>query len=149
MKLRITTRRNRETQCFPGRHVQDPEFARRDSERRPDHCRRREIPGAGAYGGVFTKDQLNFTHPILLSAGAAPKVDEGFEQKMSAYSCATMLLYDPESSAMYTTFFGGISRWRWNDKGRQFTEAPLRAIKPCRLAIWMGCPGSTRSARLF
>jgi hypothetical protein len=105
-------------QSFP-----DPEFARRDLNATLTILEDGKSLGAAAYGGVFTKDQLNFTHPIWLRAGAAPQVEGRFEQKMSAYSCATLLLYDPESFAMYTTFFGGISRWRWNDTSRQFVQA--------------------------
>jgi len=107
-------------QSFP-----DPEFSRRDLNATLTILDDGESLGAAAYGGVFTKDQLNFTHPIWIKGGAAPQVEDRFEQKMSAYSCATMLLYDPESFAMYTTFFGGISRWRWNDARRQFVQAPL------------------------
>lgn len=107
-------------QSFP-----DPEFARRDLNATLTILDDGKSLGAAAYGGVFTKDQLNYTHPIFINAGSAPQVDGRFEQKMSAYSCATMLLYDPESFAMYTTFFGGISRWRWNDATRQFVVAPL------------------------
>jgi hypothetical protein len=59
---------------------------------------------------------------------------------MSAYSCATLLLYDPEIRAMYTTFFGGISRWRWNDAGRQFVEAPLVGDKTQPAAYFDGLP---------
>jgi hypothetical protein len=107
-------------QSFP-----DPEFGRRDLNATLTILDDGKSLGAAAYGGVFTKDQLNFTHPIWIKAGAAPQVEDRFEQKMSAYSCAKMLLYDPESSAIYTTFFGGISRWRWNDGSRQFVQAPL------------------------
>jgi hypothetical protein len=107
----------------------DREFARRDLNGGPTILEDGKSLGAAVYGGVFTKDQLNFTHPIFISPGSVPKVDAGFEQKMSAYSCATMLLYDPESSAMYTTFFGGISRWRWNDARSQFVQAPLLGDK--------------------
>jgi hypothetical protein len=111
-------------QSFP-----DPEFARRDLNATLTILDEGKSLGAAAYGGVFTKDQLSFPHSILISAGAAPKVEDHFEQKMSAYSCATLLLYDPESSVMYTTFFGGISRWRWNDATRQFVQAPLSGDK--------------------
>jgi hypothetical protein len=107
----------------------DPEFARRDLNAGLAILGDGKSLGAAAYGGVFTKDQLNFTHPVWISAGSVPKVDDSFEQKMSAYSCATMLFYDPESSGMYTTFFGGISRWRWNDAQRQFVLAPVLGDK--------------------
>ncbi len=118
----------------------DPEFARRDFNAGLTILEDGKSLGAAAWGGVFTKDQLNFTHPIFIRAGAVPKVDEGFEQKMSAYSCAIMLLYDPESSGMYTTFFGGISRWRWNDVMRRFVQAPVLGDKTQQAGYLDGMP---------
>ena len=128
-KLRLTRVRPGKLDVSLVESFQNPEFARRDLNASLTILDDGKSLGAAAYGGVFTKDQLNFTHPILFNAGAAPKVEESFEQKMSAYSCATMLLYDPESSGMYTTFFGGISRWRWNDATRQFVQAPVLGDK--------------------
>ncbi len=118
----------------------DPEFARRDFNAGLTVLEDGKSLGAAVWGGVFTKDQLNFTHPILIRAGAIPKVDNGFEQKMSAYSCATMFLYDPESSGMYTTFFGGISRWRWNDAKRQFVQARVSGDKTKQTGYLDGMP---------
>lgn len=119
---------------------QDPQFARRDLNASLTILEDGKSLGAAAYGGVFTKDQLNFPHPVLIKAGSAPKVDDSFEQKMSTYSCATMLLYDPESFSMYTTFFGGISRWRWNDASRQFVQAPVLGDKNQHAGYFDGLP---------
>ena len=139
-------RKLRLTGAGPGRlgvslveSFKNPEFARRDFNSGLTILDDGKSLGAAAYGGVFTKDQLNFTHPIFLDGGS-PKVEEGFEQKMSAYSCATMLLYDPESSAMYTTFFGGISRWRWSDAKHQFVEAPVAGDKTMQTGYFDGMP---------
>lgn len=118
----------------------NPEFARRDFNAGLAVLDDGKSFGAEVYGGVFTKEQLNFTRPILIASGAAPKVHVGFEQKMSAYTCAMMLLYDPESAAMYTTFFGGISRWRWNDKQRRFFEAPMAGDKTMQTGYFDGMP---------
>ena len=104
---------------------QNPEFARRDLNATLTILPDGHSLGAAAYGGVFTKDQLNFTRPIYWSATSAPKIDESYEQKMSAYSCAKLLLFDPNSQSMYTTFFGGISRWTWSYARQQFELAPL------------------------
>ena len=79
--------------------------------------------GFAAYGGVFTPDkQLSYSHPVFLFPGAAPAVDETFEQKMNAYACARMLIYDEPGKTMYTTFFGGISRYFWNASTSAFQE---------------------------
>jgi len=140
-------RKLRLTSSAPGRldvslveSFKDPEFARRDFNAGLTILEDGKSLGATAYGGVFTKDQLNFTHPISITAGSGPKVDDGVEQKMSAYTCATMLLYDPESSGMYTTFFGGISRWRWNDSERQFVQAPVLGDKTKQTGYLDGMP---------
>jgi hypothetical protein len=119
---------------------QNPEFARRDLNASLTILDDGKTLGAAAYGGVFTKDQLNFTRPIYIGAGSAPRVDDGFEQRMSAYTCATLLLYDPESPAMYTTFFGGISRWRWNDAARRFQLAPTLGDKAPHTSYLDGLP---------
>ncbi len=103
----------------------DPEFARRDFNGTfrilPDG---KTLAGA-VYGGVFTSEQLNFSKPIYFSGKEAPAVDNRFEQKMSAYTCAKLLLFDPAGRTMYTTFFGGISRWLWNYSTQAFEQAPI------------------------
>jgi hypothetical protein len=139
-------RRLRVAQAGPGKlavslveRFRDPEFARRDL-----NVALTILPGnglgAGVYGGVFTKDQLNFTHPIYFSAKSAPAVDVSFEQKMSAYTCARMSMFDPAAERMYTTFFGGISRWTWNYRARQFEQAPLVGDKTKESGYLDGMP---------
>src|SRR5580658_3139303 len=139
-KLRIATTRPGTLAVTLEKSFPDPEFARRDLNAGLTLLADGKSLGAAIYGGVFNKDQLNFTHPIYISTGSDPKVDDRFEQKMSAYACATMLLYDPESSGMYTTFFGGISRWRWNDAMRQFVQAPVLGDKTKQTGYLDGMP---------
>lgn len=139
-KLRITSVPPGKLGVFLVESFKNAEFARRDFNASLTILGDGKSLGAAAYGGVFTKDQLNFTHPIFISAGAAPKVDTGFDQKMSAYSCAVMLLYDPEAYAMYTTFFGGISRWLWNDATHQFVQAPVLGDKTKQTDYLDGMP---------
>jgi hypothetical protein len=43
---------------------------------------------------------------------------------MSGYTCANLLLFDPDSNTLYTTFFGGISGWIWNNATNHFDVAP-------------------------
>ncbi|MBV8843606.1 MAG: hypothetical protein JO307_12430 [Bryobacterales bacterium] len=102
----------------------DPEFARRDLNAGLIILPDGHSLGAAIYGGVFTREQLNFSKPIYWDAFTSPHVDE-YEQKMSAYSCATVQMFDPDSKTMYTTFFGGISRWTWDEKKSVFVQAPL------------------------
>ena len=139
-KLRLSRARPGALDVALVESFRDEEFARRDLNAGLTILEDGKSLGAAAYGGVFTKEQLNFPHPILLQAGTAPKADTGFAQKMGAYSCATMLLYNPDTSAMYTTFFGGISRWRWNSSKSQFAEAPLVGDKTQDKGYFDGMP---------
>lgn len=102
----------------------DPEFARRDLNAGFIILGDGHSLGAAIYGGVFTKEQLNFSKPVYWDAARPPQADT-YEQKMSAYSCARMQMFDLVSKTMYTTFFGGISRWTWDDEKNIFAEAPL------------------------
>ena len=83
---------------------------------------------AAAYGGVFTEEQLNFERPIYWTSGLEPAIHP-YEQKMSAYSCATLLAFDHDARTMHTTFFGGISRWSWDFRTNQFALAPRTGEK--------------------
>jgi hypothetical protein len=86
--------------------------------------------GLAVYGGVFTPDtQLGFAKPIYLFPDSQPSVDEAFEQKMNAYSCAKMLFYDSAAETMYTTLFGGISRHAWDASSGGFVENPRTGTK--------------------
>jgi hypothetical protein len=99
------------------------------------------LPSWQAYsyiGPVFLENGICAL--LFINPAGAPKVDDSFEQKMSAYSCAALLFYDPESSAMYITFFGGISRWRWNDAARKFEQAPLVGDKTQQTGYLDGMP---------
>jgi hypothetical protein len=102
----------------------DPQFARRDLNGGFTILPDGHSLGAAIYGGVFTKEQLNYSKPIYWDAATHPHEDS-YEQKMNAYSCARMQIFDPETKTMYTTFFGGISRWSWDEQKKQFAEAPL------------------------
>jgi hypothetical protein len=71
--------------------------------------------GFAAYGGVFTPEtQLNYSKPIYVSSGSRPFIDSTFDQKMNAYASAVLLMYSEAAKTMYTTFFGGISRFSWD-----------------------------------
>lgn len=79
--------------------------------------------GIAVYGGVFTPEtQLSYSHPVFLFPNSEPVVDGNFEQKMNAYACAKLLMYDKTSQTMYTSFLGGISRFYWNSGDQTFQE---------------------------
>jgi hypothetical protein len=86
--------------------------------------------GFAAYGGVFTPEtQLNYSKPVYLSPGGRPQVDTTFDQKMNAYVTAVLLMYSESAKTMYTTFFGGISRYSWNPSEDIYQENPLIGSK--------------------
>ena len=69
----------------------------------------------GAYGGVFRKDSnLPFREPITISASGTT-INSSYLQVMQQYTCALMPIYDSATQKMYTTFFGGISLYDFND----------------------------------
>lgn len=102
---------------------QDPEFRRRDWNVTPMILADGHSLGGAAYGGVFTADQLAFTKPLYWNARQPPQVAKDFDQKMSAYACAHLSLYDSATKQMFTTFFGGISGWLWSSARNAFEPA--------------------------
>ena len=71
--------------------------------------------GIGVYGGVFRKDSnLPFREPIKITASTTT-VNFAYQQVMNHYTCALMPIYDSVAQKMYTTFFGGISLYTYND----------------------------------
>lgn len=81
--------------------------------------------GLAAYGGVFTPEtQLSYSKPIYFWDASGPQVDRNFDQKMNAYACPKLLMYDKSTQTMYTTFFGGISRYSWDPAAETFQENP-------------------------
>lgn len=102
----------------------DPEFRRRDLNVAHTLSPDGHTLGAAAFGGVFTANQLGFSKPIYWSAAQPPAVNKSYDQKMSAYTCAHLSLFDPDSGDMHTTFFGGISGNLWSPDKQAFEPAP-------------------------
>ncbi|HYR85863.1 MAG TPA: hypothetical protein VE422_17365 [Terriglobia bacterium] len=86
--------------------------------------------GFAAYGGVFTPEtQLSYSKPVYFAPGSRALVDSAFDQKMNGYTCALLLMYSEATKTMYTTFFGGISRFRWNPLEHVYEENPRVGTK--------------------
>jgi hypothetical protein len=107
----------------------DPEFRRRDLNVALTIGADGKSLGAAAFGGVFTAAQLGFSKPVYWNAKERPKTEAGFDQKMSAYTCAHVGFFDPDQGQMLTTFFGGISGWLWSDEKSDFAPAPKEGEK--------------------
>lgn len=77
--------------------------------------------GIGALGGVFTKQAGPYPNPVSIAAANGPAVaaiDTGFQQRFCLYDCARMLVYDPRGKNMYTTLFGGITDYYYDEHGK-------------------------------
>jgi hypothetical protein len=71
------------------------------------------------YGGVFVPGQdAAYRVPVYISGNGA-RVDSTFFQAMSQYDAAALLLYDRTSRGMYTTLFGGISLYFYDNERKQ------------------------------
>ena len=75
--------------------------------------------GLGAYAGVFTcpdpplcNNSGVWNNPVYILPGStapAITVDENFSQAQNVYASWNMAIYDPATTTMYSTLFGGIS----------------------------------------
>ncbi|WP_372370566.1 hypothetical protein [Candidatus Uabimicrobium sp. HlEnr_7] len=102
------------------------------------HLRRRDLNvteavfpdgthGFVLYGGGFKFLFPLFTmhqNPIFFSpqkqfSGCNAMIDMGFEQTMSLYTCAHMLIFDPVKRKMRTVLFGGISAFAYDEVARE------------------------------
>ncbi|HWB14117.1 MAG TPA: hypothetical protein VG826_33130 [Pirellulales bacterium] len=74
-------------------------------------------PAATLYGGVFKAGQVaGHVMPIDLAYASAPAalaVRSGFKQAMNIYDCANVTIFDKASASSFTSFFGGISQYRY------------------------------------
>lgn len=70
------------------------------------------------YGGVFKAGQVaGHVLPIDLAYASTPPavaVRSGFTQSMNHYDCANVTVFDEASSSSFTSFFGGISQYRYD-----------------------------------
>lgn len=74
--------------------------------------------GIGIYGGVFDSTGGGWVNPMYVNAtDGTPQVvaDMNTIQKTNQYECAHILMYDPASKTMFTTFLGGISGYAYAD----------------------------------
>jgi hypothetical protein len=89
--------------------------------------------GITAYGGVFTKVAGAWTNPIDIDEDSAGNtriaVDTTFNQKMSQYNCANLLMFSERSRTMFTTLLGGISLYYFDSQGK-LVESNLDNFMP-------------------
>jgi hypothetical protein len=127
-KLRITSKPDGTLSIVLAEKFRDEEeFHRRDLN--VVHFLSPSGLGLAAYGGVFTPEtQLSYSKPVYVSPGSRPLIDT-FDQKMNAYASAVLLMYSQTEKTMYTTFFGGISRFSWNALEDVFEANPMIGAK--------------------
>lgn len=72
-------------------------------------------PGYMISSGVFQiNDDLPFLYPVYITeSGVTPQT--GFNQYLSNYHCAVTALYDSAENRMHNLFFGGMSRYYYQN----------------------------------
>lgn len=78
--------------------------------------------GLAAFAGVFQyeADWVWFNPVYVNETGFI--MDEKFKQKLNAYTCPVMPVYDSVSQNYYSTFFGGISQFYHNEASDTIKE---------------------------
>lgn len=74
-------------------------------------------PGISVYGGVFDSTGSGWTNPIYIDTDdrgtTTVTLDAAFVQRTNQYECAQVLMFDPGTATMYTTFLGGIGLYEY------------------------------------
>jgi hypothetical protein len=88
-----------------------------------------------AYGGVFKGGRIEgFLNPVFISPGAGTVTltpNTATSQLLSQYDTAAIQLFDNRggSGTIYTTFFGGISQYYWDEATQNLKRDPLNLNK--------------------
>jgi hypothetical protein len=77
-------------------------------------------PRIGIYGGVFKGGRIEgYLHPLYIKPGGTLGIevteDTAATQLLSQYNCGALQVWSKAKSAMYSTLFGGISQYYWDD----------------------------------
>lgn len=129
--------------------VQNPNEWARNFHRRDLNVVGALRPGDGrrlvVYGGVFVPGRdAAYQVPVYINPDNTTQVDSSFFQAMSQYDAASLLMYDRTSNAMYTTLFGGISLYHYDDNRSQLhVDTGLPFIDDVSV-IAVAADGSTR-----
>ncbi len=78
--------------------------------------------GLAAFSGVFQYEaDWVWFNPVYVDEGGYV-MDEKFKQKLNAYTCPVMPVYDSVGQNYYATFFGGISQFYHNEASDTIKE---------------------------
>jgi hypothetical protein len=115
----------------PGTQM-DPEnpYHRRDFTMKPslDSSGKRRLAG---YGGVFKGGRIEgFLNPVFIGSGSKTVTltpNSNTSQLMNQYDTAAIQLFDNRggSGTIYTTFFGGISQYYWDEATKSLKHDAL------------------------
>lgn len=88
-----------------------------------------------AYGGVFKGGRIEgFLNPVFIGSGSGTVTltpNTKTTQLLSQYDTASIQLFDNRggSGTIYTTFFGGISQYYWDNASQSLKRDPLNLNK--------------------
>jgi hypothetical protein len=98
-------------------------------------------PGISVYGGVFTEAFTPYLNPIYIDSVDnvhSATIDRSFNQYMSQYDTARMVIFDAVEGSIFTIFFGGISYGVFDPSGdanaTQQSERPVPYADLIRVA---------------
>jgi hypothetical protein len=91
--------------------------------------------GFTAFSGVFQYDQdLPWLNTVDILPGGY-SMNNSFNQYLNQYHTAHAALFSESQNAMYTLFFGGISRYQLNAAGVLVDDAEVPFVKTISLAL--------------
>ncbi len=90
-----------------------------------------------AYGGVFKGGRMEgYVNPIQVTvdnSGKLPEIklheDTETVQLLSQYECPVIAAHSHRTGVMYSTFFGGISQYYWNEESQSLRRDTVNMVR--------------------
>ena len=84
--------------------------------------------GFTMWSGVFDPNDLPYLYPVDVTA-SGHSANTGFNQYLSQYHSAKLPIYDADSNAMHTVFFGGMSQYTMDNTGNLVKDDNVPFVK--------------------
>ncbi len=84
--------------------------------------------GFTMWSGVFDANDLPYLYPVDVTAAGHTAIT-GFNQYLSQYHSAKLPIYDADSNAMHTVFFGGMSQYTMDNTGNLVQDDNVPFVK--------------------
>ena len=84
--------------------------------------------GFTMWSGVFDPNDLPYLYPVDVTA-SGHTANTSFNQYLSQYHSAKLPIYDADSNAMHTVFFGGMSQYTMDNTGNLVQDNNVPFVK--------------------